>query len=163
MTNEKKYQTQDERLIAFNKFCRNYRTCRDCPIFRGIDQIAKDCALYWLAMDGDKVAKPMPNTPTTPAFVASRLTDEEIERLARITEEDGVLYTEDEGDISAVLRDYVRMRRMNAELRKCVKDAVLQNCALCESKNTVACDTDGFCSERRWKKILADSEKGAAK
>ena len=46
-----------------------------------------------------------------------------------------------------------------AELRECLKEAVNYNCATCKSKGK-ACDVKGFCSERRWRKVL-DTTKGS--
>lgn len=60
----------------------------------------------------------MANTPTTPALVASRLTDEEIKRIANYCEERAydfgfdTLAHCDEKRKAAVLRDYVRLRNL---------------------------------------------------
>ena len=47
----------------------------------------------------------------------------------------------------------VGLRKEIAELRECLKDAVLYNCAICKSKG-IACDVEGFCLEQRWRKVL---------
>ena len=51
-------------------------------------------------------------------------------------------------------------QREVAELRECLKDAVLYNCAICDSKGKL-CEVKGFCSEQRWRKALKDE--GGAK
>ena len=53
----------------------------------------------------------MPNT-TTPASVASRLTDEDIINIAKSIDDCGAVWKFDVPNIAAVLRDYVRMRRL---------------------------------------------------
>ena len=45
------------------------------------------------------------------------------------------------------------------ELRECLKDAVLYNCAICDSKGK-SCEVKGFCLEQRWRKVL-ETTKGA--
>lgn len=84
MTNEKKYPTQESRLIGFDYFCRSHRTCCDCQIFRGENQIEKDCALHWLALDDDKVAKPMANTTQQLTVADLEAAKERHERMANI-------------------------------------------------------------------------------
>ena len=49
-------------------------------------------------------------------------------------------------------------KREVAELRKCLKEAIDYNCAMCKSKGK-ACEVEGFCAEHRWRKVL----EGAAK
>ena len=40
-----------------------------------------------------------------------------------------------------------------AELRKCLKEAIDYNCAMCEIKGK-GCEVEGFCAENRWRKAL---------
>ena len=47
-----------------------------------------------------------------------------------------------------------------SELRKCLNEAVDYNCAMCKSKGGNACEVEGFCSERRWRKAL-ETTKGS--
>ena len=78
-----------------------------------------------------------------------------------------------ETDSQTIGRDVLRRRiqhfanrieaahqREVAELRECLKDAVLYNCAICDSKGK-SCEVKGFCSEQRWRKALKDE--GGAK
>lgn len=60
----------------------------------------------------------MAETPKTTASVAARLTDEEILDMT-----DFDLCDAYQDVVVPVLRDYVRMRKLNSELRKCVNDA----------------------------------------
>ena len=73
-----------------------------------------------------------------------------------------------ETDSQTIGRDVLRRRiqhfanrieaahqREVAELRECLKDAVLYNCAICDSKGK-SCEVKGFCSEQRWRKALKD-------
>lgn len=114
----------------------------------------------------------MPNTPTTPASVASRLTDEEILNLAELQNELG------NSSSFSVLRDYVRLRREVAELRECLRQAVNSRCEHCfafnrtcdgKQKKTKNCPTlairDGKvkrlndeCKVLRWRKALDGGE-----
>lgn len=56
MTNEEKYKTSEERINAFDAFCGQYSTCRDCHI-QG-DRVV-ECVLNWLALEAEE-DKPMP-------------------------------------------------------------------------------------------------------
>lgn len=80
----------------------------------------------------------MANTPTTPASVASRLTDEELEAYA-IQLESSRICTPEKMEIAAVMRDYVRLRRENCELRKCLKETKEIVCDDCETENCETC------------------------
>ena len=102
----------------------------------------------------------MYNTTTTPASVASRLTDEEIETNAR-----GVLNMawfsnyEEAGcspeKIAAVLRDYVRLRRLENAVK-----AKVAECSSCDTYNYTE-----YCREaiEDIERLLAEAEKGEAK
>lgn len=108
----------------------------------------------------------MANTPTTPASVASRLTDEEIESIAESLEHDAEnlygdntrSFMDDENNAAAVLRDYVRMRSLNGELRQCLKETSEIVCDNCETEDCETCTRN-----MRWSKLLAEAEKGEAK
>ena len=68
-------------------------------------------------------------------------------------------------DLAKMLREEANRieaahRREVAELRECLKDAVLYNCAICDSKGK-SCEVKGFCLEQRWRKALKDE--GGAK
>lgn len=110
----------------------------------------------------------MANTPTTHASVASRLTDEEIERLARIAEDDGVLYAEDAGDTVAVLLDYVRLRKM-ANAIKAKVDAVnkMPSAPLYGGVENQKINGEKMCAKitafAEITRLLAEAEKGEAK
>ena len=56
-------------------------------------------------------------------------------------------------------REVAELERKVAELRECLKDAVLDNCAICDSKGK-SCEVKGFCLEQRWRKVL-ETTKGA--
>ena len=135
----------------------------------------------------------MSDTPATSASVASRLTDEEIHKLARIAEE----VFSSEYEISAVLRDYVRMRTENSELEReieskkgringlltdlnhkerCIVKRTYENARLWKLTNAVkakvaecrSCDTYNYteyCREaiEDIERLLAEAEKGEAK
>ena len=61
---------------------------------------------------------------------------------------------------AAAKREVAELKRKVAELRECLKDAVLYNCAICDSKGK-SCEVKGFCLEQRWRKALR--EEGCAK
>ena len=50
-------------------------------------------------------------------------------------------------------REVAELKSKVAELRECLKDAVLYNCAICDSKGK-SCEVKGFCLEQRWRKVL---------
>lgn len=54
-------------------------------------------------------------------------------------------------------REVAELERKVAELRECLKDAVLYNCAICDSKGK-SCEVKGFCLEQRWRKALKGAE-----
>lgn len=105
----------------------------------------------------------MANAPTTPSFVASRLTDEEVLKLAKDC--DGLVstdYATGEPDYfgnlevkkAAVLRDYVRMRKLNGKLRECL------NQAYGDKMNTYRMTGNEV---QNWEIVLAEAEKGEAR
>jgi len=52
MRNEEKYNTPKERICAFNKFCNQYNTCKDCHLFMIIRPVGRDvCAFKWLELE----------------------------------------------------------------------------------------------------------------
>ena len=60
MTNEEKYKTPEERQEAFNAFCDQYNTCKDCHLFTIIRRGGRDgCAFNWLALEAEE-EKPLP-------------------------------------------------------------------------------------------------------
>ena len=61
-------------------------------------------------------------------------------------------------DLAKMLREEANRieaahQREVAELRKCLKEAIDYNCAMCEIKGK-GCEVEGFCTERRWRKVL---------
>ena len=85
------------------------------------------------------------NTPTTPASVASRLTDEEIAEFAD-TAYIGATNSMQDSVIAAVLRDYVRLRK------------------LANAVKTVAIGKDSdYHKVTEIERLLAEAEKGEAK
>lgn len=72
----------------------------------------------------------MANTTATPASVAARLTDEEILNLADICE----VY---EDNAAAVLRDYVRMRKLANAVKKIVEVINEGNCRFDDYENVL--------------------------
>ena len=110
----------------------------------------------------------MPNTNTTPASVASRLTDEEILKNASRVDElsyDGEIgsfggfscgdNSPNTEDVAAVLRDYVRLRRLENAIKAKVSD-----CRSCDTYNYTE-----YCREaiEDIERLLAEAEKGEAK
>lgn len=93
---------------------------------------------------------------TTPASVASRLTDEQIESIAESLEHDAEnlygdntrLFMDDENNAAAVLRDYVRMRKL--------KNAIYERIKEYRDKHQ-----DEVIVFRDIKSLLAEAEKGA--
>lgn len=55
MTNEEKFNTTEERLEAFNKFCDGRDSCDDCPICD-----AKQCGMSWLKLEVMEEDEPKP-------------------------------------------------------------------------------------------------------
>lgn len=105
----------------------------------------------------------MSNTPTTPASVASRLTDEEILKLAKDC--DGLVSTDYAtgepdyfGDLevkkAAVLRDYVRLRKLVDAIGRTVIDC-------CNLENDDKWKHDAAIYDI--KRLLAEAEKGEPK
>lgn len=115
----------------------------------------------------------MPNAPTTPASVASRLTDEKILKLAKdcdsLVSIDNLTGEADyfghlEELKAALLRDYVRMRKLNGELRKSLQQAIY-GCYGC--LNAGECGSPlpfkGCKRKVEWRNLLAEAEKEETK
>ena len=103
----------------------------------------------------------MANTPTTPASVSSRLTDEEILNLADICE----VY---EDNAAAVLRDYVRLRKL-ANAVKAKVDAVnrMPSAPLSGGTEDQKINGEKLCAKitafAEISRLLAEAEKGTTK
>ena len=111
---------------------------------------------------------------TTPASVASRLTDEQIESIAESLEHDAEnlygdntrSFMDDENNAAAVLRDYVRMRKLAVKLIEELKEAKQLRCGECWfTVNMGKCphSLDNECVARRWHNLLEAAEKGEVK
>lgn len=60
MTNEEKYKTPEERMDAFDAFCDQYKTCKDCRLFTVIRHGGRSgCVFNWLALESEE-EKPLP-------------------------------------------------------------------------------------------------------
>ena len=60
MTNEEKYKTTEERMDAFDAFCDQYKTCKDCHLFTVIRHGGRSgCVFNWLALEAEE-EKPLP-------------------------------------------------------------------------------------------------------
>ena len=62
MTNEQKYKTQEERIKAFDDFCKGQGDrCNHCEIARKRLSISRrsECVVYWLAIEAEE-EKPEP-------------------------------------------------------------------------------------------------------
>ena len=61
MTNEEKFKTPEERLDAFNRYCRNHN-CKNCQV-RKIPQYPEGrvgCIVRWLAFEAEEELLPCP-------------------------------------------------------------------------------------------------------
>ena len=60
MTNEEKFKTPEERIDAFDAFCCQYNTCRDCPLFTHISRrgARTGCAFNWLVLEEELLSCP---------------------------------------------------------------------------------------------------------
>lgn len=60
MTNQERYKTPRERMEAFDAFCDQYKTCKDCQLFTIIRRGGRSgCVLNWLAQESEE-EKPLP-------------------------------------------------------------------------------------------------------
>ena len=89
---------------------------------------------------------------TTCASVALRLTDADIGGYSRVVELCTNLLPESKSNIAAVLRDYVRMRRLENAIKN-----------VADSVNECHSDSEYFSAMNEIKDILAEAEKGEAK
>lgn len=55
MTNADKYKTKEERIEAFEAFCKSHLSCRACPHFREEDEFS--CKQRWLGVEIDGTLK----------------------------------------------------------------------------------------------------------
>ena len=63
MTNEQKYKTAEERIKAFDDFCKGQGDrCNYCEIARKRLSISRrsECVVYWLALEAEEEEKPEP-------------------------------------------------------------------------------------------------------
>ena len=61
MTNEQKYKTTDERIKAFDDFCKGQGDrCNHCEIARKRISISRrsECVVYWLALEAEEKIEP---------------------------------------------------------------------------------------------------------
>ena len=56
MTHKERYQTPEELAKAFNAFCGQYCSCKDCPVSARDKIIAGrySCVLYWLTLEAEE-------------------------------------------------------------------------------------------------------------
>ena len=62
ITNEMIYKTVEERVMAFDKFCKKCEVCRDCKALCGRNEsriFTSECMAYWLALEYEE-EKPEP-------------------------------------------------------------------------------------------------------
>lgn len=96
------------------------------------------------------------NTPTTPASVAARMTDKWIKTTAENFDNEGYFY------IAAVLRDYVRLRRLTKEIIH--KYNVMVNSRVTATINGTEYYQPFNASEvNEIKRLLAEADKGEEK
>lgn len=108
----------------------------------------------------------MANTSTTPAPVASRLTDEDIAVYASIIESSSRLSPDGKCNIATVLRDYMRLRKLtNAVEDAFVKFAVEYEFRIIENADTRDKGREELANDENWqalKRLIVETENGGA-
>ena len=74
MTNQEKYKTAEERIKAFDDFCKGQGDrCNHCEIARKRLSISRrsECVVYWLAIEADENPEPCPFCHSETEIVSS--------------------------------------------------------------------------------------------